>query len=82
MKKNAIGMTLGAFQDSKARKTHNTGVYKFKKGFNPEFMEFINEMYITYNPFVNVLFNFSTKIYSKLSLLKGKLKKRGEKNDS
>ena len=49
---------------------------------HPEFMEFINEMYITYNPFVNVLFNFSTKIYSKLSLLKGKLKKRGEKNDS
>ena len=61
------------------KKTLNIGVYKFKKGFNPEFMEFINEMYIIYNPFINWMFNISTKIYSKLSLLRGKIKKRGEK---
>ena len=54
------------------------GVYKFKKGFNPEFMEFIDEMNIIYNPFINWAFNVSTKVYSSLSLLKGKLKKRGE----
>ena len=55
------------------------GVYKFKKGFNPEFMEFINEMYVVYNPFINAMFNISTKAYTKINLLKDKIKKRGEK---
>lgn len=73
-------MTLEEYQDSRAKMIHNTGVYKFKKGFNPEFMEFINEIYIIYNPFINWMFNISTKIYSKLSLLKGKILKGGEKN--
>lgn len=72
-------MTSEAYQDSKVKTTHNIGVYKFKKGFNPEFMEFINEMYLVYNPFINFMFNISTKIYTRLNLLKGKIKKRGEK---
>lgn len=72
-------MTLGEYQVSKVKKTHNTGVYKFKKGFNPVFMEFINEMYINYNPVINWSFNLSSKIYTKINLLKDKLKKRGEK---
>ena len=37
------------------------GVYKFKKGFNPTFMEFINEMYIVYNPMMNSIFRFGLK---------------------
>jgi len=72
-------MTLEEYQVLKVKMTHNTGVYKFKKGFNPVFMEFINEMYITYNPVINWLFNFSSKFYTKINLLKDKLKKRGEK---
>ena len=47
------------------------GVYKFKKGFNPTFMEFIDEMYVVYNPVMNSIFNFSMKLYGIL----GKLKK-------
>ena len=50
------------------------GVYKFKKGFNPTFMEFIDEMYIVYNPFVNRLFNVTKWVYDKLGNLKSKLK--------
>lgn len=52
------------------------GVYKFKKGFNPEFMEFINEMYIVYNPFINTMFNISKEVYSKLSIIKGKIRRK------
>ncbi len=51
------------------------GVYKFKKGFNPTFMEFINEMYIIYNPFVNTMFNIIKKMYNKLENIKAKIKK-------
>ena len=45
------------------------GVYKFKKGFNPTFMEFIDEMYIIYNPFMNSTFNISKKLYGIFSKL-------------
>ena len=51
------------------------GVYKFKKGFNPVFMEFINEMYIEYNPITNKIFNISKTIYNWLENIKSKLKK-------
>lgn len=54
------------------------GVYKFKKGFNPTFMEFINEMYVVYNPVMNAIFNVSKGAYNKLSRIKNKFKK--EKN--
>lgn len=54
------------------------GVYKFKKGFNPVFMEFIDEMYIIYNPFINTMFNMSKSIYNKLSNMKNKKQERGE----
>ena len=51
------------------------GVYKFKKGFNPVFMEFIDEMYIVYNPFINAIFNFTKGVYDKLNNIKSKFKK-------
>ena len=51
------------------------GVYKFKKGFNPVFMEFIDEMYIVYNPFINAIFNFTKGVYDKLNSIKSKFKK-------
>lgn len=51
------------------------GVYKFKKGFNPTFMEFVNEMYVVYNPVMNAIFNISKGVYDKLSSIKNKFKK-------
>ncbi len=56
--------------------THNIGVYRFKKGFNPEFVEFVNELYIIFNPVMNWIFNFSEKCYKKLSGIKNKLGKK------
>lgn len=58
----------------KSEKDPQYGVYKFKKGFNPEFMEFVNEMYIVYNPFINTMFNISKELYSKLSIIKSKIR--------
>ena len=50
------------------------GVYKFKKGFNPEFVEFVDELYIVFNPVMNLIFNGSEKIYKFLGNIKSKLK--------
>ena len=55
--------------------THNTGVYKFKKGFNPEFVEFVNELYMVFDPVMNFIFNVSEKAYKNLQMIKNKLKK-------
>ena len=54
---------------------HNIGVYRFKKGFNPEFIEFVDELYIVFNPFMNWTFNFSEKCYKKFNSIKNKLLK-------
>ena len=51
------------------------GVYRFKKGFNPEFVEFVNELYIVFDPVMNFIFNVSEKIYKHLGALKSKIKK-------
>lgn len=40
------------------------GLYKFKKGFNSNFLEFIDEPYIVYRPVMNILYNTAEKIYS------------------
>lgn len=49
------------------------GVYKFKKGFNGDFIEFINEMYIVFNPVMNTIFNISQVIYNFVFKLKDKI---------
>ena len=49
------------------------GVYKFKKGFNGDFIEFINEMYIVFNPIMNTIFNISEAIYKFVFKLKDKI---------
>ena len=51
------------------------GVYRFKKGFNPEFIEFVNELYIVFNPLMNWIFNLSEKCYKQLYFIKSKLKR-------
>ena len=50
------------------------GVYRFKKGFNGDFVEFVNELYMVYNPVMNFVFNISEKIYKLLGQIKNKLK--------
>ena len=52
------------------------GLYRFKKGFNGEFTEFLGEVQIIFSPFYNNLINKGDKIFReirrKLYLLKGK----------
>ena len=50
--------------------------YKFKKGFNGDFVEFINEMYIVFNPIMNTIFNISQTTYRKISNLRDKIMKK------
>ena len=42
------------------------GLYRFKKGFGAEFIEFIGEIYIPFKPFVNWAYKISEKIFKKL----------------
>ncbi len=51
------------------------GVYRFKKGFNGDFIEFVNELYIVFNPVMNCIFNVSEKIYKMFNNLKSKIKR-------
>ena len=52
------------------------GVYRFKKGFNGDFVEFVNELYMVYNPAMNFVFNISEKAYKNLGFIKNRLKKK------
>ena len=51
------------------------GVYRFKKGFNGDFVEFVDELYIVFNPFMNWIFNVSEKCYKNLNNIKSKVKR-------
>lgn len=42
------------------------GVYKFKKGFNGEFIEFIGEIQMVYNPFINFCFEKGLKLFRRI----------------
>ena len=72
-------MILEEYQASKMKMIHNIGVYRFKKGFNPEFVEFVNELYIVFDPIMNFIFNTSEKIYKNLQMIKNRLKIKYEK---
>ena len=54
------------------------GLYRFKKGFNAEFTEFIGEIYINFKPFTYKMFKFSEKMYKRvvafIKKLKGEIK--------
>ena len=49
------------------------GLYRFKKGFNADFTEFIGEIYIPYKPLVYKMYKFSEKAFRSLRTLKKKL---------
>ncbi|MBR3614977.1 MAG: peptidoglycan bridge formation glycyltransferase FemA/FemB family protein [Clostridia bacterium] len=51
------------------------GLYRFKKGFNAEFTEFIGEIYVPYKPLIYKLYKFSEKTFRSLRTLKKKLVK-------
>ncbi|MGN1298955.1 MAG: lipid II:glycine glycyltransferase FemX [Candidatus Scatovivens sp.] len=59
------------------------GLYRFKKGFNATFTEFIGEVYIPFKPVIYKLYKFSEKLYRTLRTIKRKLKDgRNEKVNS
>lgn len=48
------------------------GLYRFKKGFNAEFTEFIGEVYIPYKPLVYKLYKLAEKTFRTLRTIKKK----------
>lgn len=52
------------------------GLYRFKKGFNAEFTEFIGEVYMPYKPFMYKLYKFAEKTFRTLRKLKKKLRNK------
>ena len=51
------------------------GLYRFKKGFNARFVEFIGEVYIPYKPLKYKLYKFSEKAFRTLRGIKKKIMK-------
>lgn len=51
------------------------GLYRFKKGFNARFVEFIGEVYIPYKPLKYKLYKFSEKAFRTLRGIKKKFMK-------
>ena len=49
------------------------GLYRFKKGFNADFTEFIGEIYVPYKPLVYKMYKFSEKAFRTLRTLKKKM---------
>ena len=49
------------------------GLYRFKKGFNAEFTEFIGEVYIPYKPLTYKMYKISEKAFRTLRKAKKKL---------
>ncbi len=50
------------------------GLYRFKKGFNAVFTEFIGEVYISYKPLVHKAYKFSEKAFRSLRSFLRKIK--------
>ncbi len=50
------------------------GLYRFKKGFNADFTEFIGEIYINFNPLKVKTYKIAEKAYKKLAGVKNKIK--------
>lgn len=52
------------------------GLYRFKKGFDAEFTEFIGELYINFKPITYKLYKITEKMYKNLAEIKTKIKRR------
>lgn len=58
--------------------TPGYGVFRFKKGFNPEFTEYIDELYIIFKPITNWLFNTANDFRRMVRRQIRKIKSRNE----
>lgn len=54
------------------------GLYRFKKGFNATFTEFIGEVYISYKPLIHKAYKFSEKAFRTLRSFRRKMKEKKE----
>lgn len=52
------------------------GIYKFKKGFNGDFVEFVGELYMVLNPFMNFIYDKFGMFYRKIQIRKAMRKER------
>ena len=50
------------------------GLYRFKKGFNAVFTEFIGEVYIPFKPVIYKLYKFSEKLFRTIRSIKRRIK--------
>ncbi len=50
------------------------GVYRFKKGFGGEVVEFVDELSMVFSPFMNTMWNITYSTYQKMSHMKSKIK--------
>jgi len=50
------------------------GIYKFKKGFNGDFVEFVGELYMVFKPVTNFAFNTLGEAYRSLQIKKARKK--------
>lgn len=57
------------------------GIYKFKKGFNGEFVEFVGELYMILNPFMNFIYDKLGMAYRKMAIRKAMKKEEKESKD-
>ena len=49
------------------------GLYRFKKGFNAEFTEFIGEVYLPFKPFIYKMYKLAEKTFRTLRTIKKKI---------
>ena len=49
---------------------HNIGIYIFKKGFNGDIIELVDEMQVVYNPVINTIFNIMEAVYKDVAEIK------------
>lgn len=54
---------------------NSNGLYRFKKGFNAKYTEFVGEIYMPFKPLVYNIYRFSEKAFRTLRALKLKFKK-------
>ena len=58
------------------------GIYKFKKGFNGDFVEFVGELYMVLNPFMNFVYDKFGMAYRKFQIKKAMKKENAEKSQN
>lgn len=63
---------FGGVSGYKDKESSMYGVYRFKSGFNGEVIEFVDELYIIFNPFINTIWNIISSCHTKILNMKNK----------